>query len=403
MSFFRNIFFPLPSRFKRLDTMIQNRVVLSVSLAGLVRLTIENELLPLIVDTIPFTLGNIQKQQIVTEMTLGIVSSMQMPPQDIIKDVWDLDREGLRQMIGMLVLAEADDARQVLSSISYSANPDEARVQTLLAVVRVSGSKDDTLITRLNAPAVAEIWQEITGELVSGAITGFKRAAHDDVVDRMAKKLGEATPRGVAIIEELIKRSNAQKPHSFSHTDASELLAPDSRTQRMYRKALAKAEELRDHILPWMELPSLELPEFKRMQGDMLQSWLQFCIPYTVNLLFLSQLKKDPYFAKGKTFAVIYGQALKHMVELDVAQITEMGYSDAYDPKKSMSLAREVFAESERALLFYINNYNKTPFPDTLMLEFMCKRIGVQDNLKQKFITHLRAFNEQCSLEYAFL
>jgi len=324
-----------------------------------------------------------------------------MPDKLALNDVWGLERESLRQLVAMLVFSESSDSRQVLENAQYSSNPDEARVQVLLSIVRLVGSKDDTLITRLNTQAFGKEWNGIATEFVDGAITGFRRGQRSAVIESVAGKLESLSPRGQALIEELVKRC-ADAPIK-PKPDRSSLLAPNSRAHILYNTARKKAEELRNQITPMMGLPSLDIPGFQKMNEGMKIHWLSICIPYVAILLFLSQLKKDAYFAKSDEFAIIYGQSVLLMASLQKEQAGQMGVLDKFDQKKAEAAAQRELREMEEAMLFYIDFVKKIPFPDTKLLDLLMAKIGLPENLKSQFLVKLREFNTKTLAEFANL
>lgn len=400
MGFFKKLFFPLQSRFKKMDTLMQNRAALPVNLAGFVQRAVANELLPKVLSALGTSITPSLQKQITTELAIGVVSCVRIPDKLVLNDVWGLEGEALRQMVAMLVFSESADSRQVLENARYSSNPDEARVQVLLSIIRLLGIKDDTLITRINTQAFGKEWNGFATEFVDGAITGFKRAQRSAAIESIAGKLESLSPRGQALIEEFIKRCiNAPaKPRP----NASNLLAPNSRAQILYTSARKKAEELRNHISPMMGLPSLDTG-FQKMNERIQIHWLSICIPYAVILLFLSQIKKDAYFAKSNEFAVIYGQSVLLMASLQKEQADQFGSLGKFDHKRAETTAQKELGEMEEAMLFYIDFFKKVPFPDQKLLDLFMAKIGVPDNLKSQFSWRLREFNTKALAEFATL
>lgn len=401
MGFFKKLFSPLKSRFKKMDTLMQNRVALSVTLAGFAQRAAENKLLPKILPALGTSISPDLKKKITTELAIGVVACVRMPDKLVLNDVWRLEGESLRQMVAMLVFSESSDSRQVLENAQYSSNPDEARVQVLLSIVRLVGSKDDALITRINTQEFGKEWNGFAIEFVDGAIAGFRRAQRSAVIESVADKLESLSPRGQALIEELVKRC-AEAP-AKPQSDPSSLLSPNSRTQILYNSARKKAEELRNQITSMMGLPPLDFPEFQKMNEWMRIEWLRTCIPYAANLLFLSQLKKDAYFAKSDEFTVIYGQSVLLMASLEKEVAAHMGFLDVFDQKKAEAAAQQVFGEIENAFLFYIDFFKKIPFPDKKLLDLLMEKIGVPDNLRSQFSVRLREFNTETLAEFANL
>lgn len=397
VGFFKNLFSPLKSRFKKMDTLMQNRVAISVTLAGCARRAAEDQLLPKLLPVLGTAMSPEIKRKIATELAIGVVACVRIPDKAVLNDVWGLEGEALRQMIAMLILSESADSRQVLENAQYSSNPDEARVQALLSVIRLVGVKDDTLITRLNTRNFGTEWNGFATEFVDGAITGFKRAQRPAVIESVAGKLGELSPRGNAIVEELIKRF--EEAPSKPNDNTSRLLAPDSRAQILYNAALKKAEELRDQIIPMVGLP----PEFKNMDEGMRAQWLSYCVAYTSSLIFLSQIKKDAYFFKSDEFTILYGQSILRIVELEKGIWTHFGLLEKFDQHKSQIMAQKLMNELEDALLYYIDFYKKVPFPDSKMLDFLAAKIGVPENLHSQFTWKLRVFNNEALAEFAKL
>lgn len=401
MGLFKKLLFPLGSQFKKLDTLMQNRVALSTILAGYVQRAAETELLPKILSVSGTTASTEMKKKIATELAIGVVACVRMPDKARLQDVWGLEGEALRQMVAMLVFAESADSRQVLEKAGYSSNPDEARVQTLLAIGRLVGSKDDTLITRLNTQAFAREWNRFVSELIDGSITGFNRSSRAVMIESVAAKLAALSPRGRAVVEEFIRRCAAAPAKLQPHP--GDLLASNSRAQILYNGARKKAEELRDLLRPMMGLPPMDLPQFQEMDKAMQIEWLCACIPYTANLLFMSQIKKNISFAKTNEFAVIYGQSVLYMASLRKEQAAHMGFTDKFDLKKAEASAQKDFGEMEDAFLFYIDNFKKVSFADSRFIDLLMAKIGVPESLRSQVSWKLREFNNSAQTEFARL
>ncbi len=401
VGFFKKLFSPLKSRFKKMDTLMQNRVAISVTLAGFAQRAAENELLPKLLAAIGTAISPEIKKKIATELAIGVVACVRIPDKRVLTDVWGLEGEALRQMVAMLVFSESADSRQVLENAKYSSNPDEARVQVLLSIIRLVGIKDDTIITRINTQAFGKEWNGFATEFVDGAITGFKRAQRAAVIESVAGKLESLSPRGQALIDELTKRC-AEVP-AKPQANPADLLAPNSRAQILYNGVRKKAEELRDQIKPMMGLPPMDLPQFQKIEQGMQIEWLRTCIPYAANLMFLSQIKKNISFGKTNEFAVMYGQSVLLMASLEKEQAAHMGFMDKFDQKKAEASAQKDFGEMEDTLLFYIDNFKKVSFPDTKLLDLLMAKIGVPENLRSQFSWKLREFNTKAQEEFSRL
>lgn len=401
MGFFEKLFSPLKSRFKKMDTLMQNRVAISVGLAGLAQRAAENELLPKLLTVRGTAISPEVTKKIATELAIGVVACVRIPDKRVLNDVWGLEGEALRQMVAMLVFSENADPRQVLENAQYSSNSDEARVQVLLSVIRLVGIKNDTLITRLNTQAFGKEWNGFATEFVDGAITGFKRVQRAAMIESVAGKLESLSPRGQVLVEELVKRC-AEAP-AKPQPNPADLLAPNSRAQNLYNGVRKKAEELRDQFKPMMGLPSMVLPQFQKLEQGMQIEWLRTCIPYTANLMFLAQIRKDISFAKTNEFAVMYGQSVLFMASLEKEQAAHMGFMDKFDQKKAEASAQKDFGEMEDAFLFYIDNFKKVPFPDTKLLDLLMAKIGVGENLRSQLSWKLREFNAKAQEEFARL
>lgn len=401
MGLFKKLFFPLKSQFKKMDTLMQNRVALSTTLAGFAHRASETALLPEILSVVGTSISPEVKKKITTELAIGVISCARIPDKTRLNDVWGLDGEALKQMVAMLVLSESSDSRQVLEHAKYSSSPDEARVQVLLAIGRLVGSKDDTLITRINTQAFGKEWNGLATEFIDGSITGFKRSPRPAVIESAASRLAALSPRGQMLIEEFINRCAA--PPAKSEIGAGDPLAPNSRAQILYNSARRMAEELRDLIRPMMGLPTIDLPQFQEIEQGMRIEWLRTCIPYTANLLFLSQLKKNIAFAKTNEFVVIYGQSVLNMASLEKEQLVRMGFMDKFEQNRAEASARKDFGEMENAFLFYIDNFKKVPFPDTKFIDLFMAKIGVPEELRSQFSWKIREFNKKAQGEFARL
>lgn len=382
-----------------MDALMQNRVAISVTLAGFARRAAEDQLLPKLLTVLGTAISPEIKKRIAAELAIGVVACVRIPDKTVLKDEWELEGEALRQMIAMLVLSESADSRQVLESAQYSSNPDEARVQALLSVIRLVGIKDDTLITRLNTRDFGKEWNGFATEFVDGAIAGFKRAQRAAMIESVAGKLESLSPRGQALVEEFVKRC-ADAPVK-PQPSPSDLLAPNSRAQNLYNGVRKKAEELRDQIKPMMGLPPMDLPEFQKIEQGMQIEWLRTCIPYAANLMFLAQIRKDIAFAKTNEFAVMYGQSVLLMASLEKEQAAHMGFIEKFDQKRAEASAQKDFGEMEDVFLFYIDNFKKVPFPDTKLLDLLMAKIWVPENLRSQLSWKLREFNAKAQAEFA--
>lgn len=404
MGFFKKLFLPLKSRFKKMDILMQNRVAISVTLAGLVHRAAEDHLLPKLLTVLGTAISPEIKKKIVTELAIGVVACVRIPDKRVLNDVWGLEGEALRQMIAMLVFSENADSRQILENAKYSSNPDEARVQVLLNIIRLVGVKDDTMITRINTQAFGKEWSGFVTEFVDGAITGFKRAQRAAVIESVADKLESLSPRGEALVDELIRRG-ASAPGKRQPNPA-DLLAPNSRAQNLYNGVRKKAEELRDQIRPMMGLPPIDLPQFQKVEQLMQIEWLRTCIPYTANQMFLAQIRKDISFAQTDEFTVMYGQCILLMASLQKEQAAQMssdGLMIKFDQKNAKASAKKDFGEMEDAVLFYIDNFKKVPFPDTKLLDLLMSKVSVPENLRSQFSWKLREFNAKAQEEFSRL
>jgi hypothetical protein len=397
MLFFKNLFSSIKSRFKKMDAPMQNRVAISVTLAGFARRAAEDQLLPKLLTVLGTAMSSDIKERITAELAIGVVACMRIPDKTVLKDVWELEGEELRQMIAMLVHSESKDSRQVLESAQYSSNPDEARVQVLLSVIRLLGIKDDTLITRLNTRDFGKEWNEFSAEFVDGSITGFKRAPRARMIESVGDKLESLSPRGRALVEEFVKRCTSAPVKQQSK--ATELLAPNSRAQNLYNGVRKKAEELRDQIKPMMGLPPMDIPEFQKIDQAMQIAWLRTCIPYASNLMFLAQIRKDIAFGKTDEFAVMYGQSVLLMASLQKELAASSGLMAKFDQKSAEASAQKDFGEMEEAFLFYVDNIKKVPLPDTKLIDLLMAKIGVPENLRPGFSLKLRAFNARALSE----
>lgn len=394
---FRNLFLPLQFRFKKMDTLMQNRVAISVSLAGFASRSAEDQLLPMLLPGLGIKIPSKTKRKIVTELAIGIVACLRIPAKTVLNDVWGLEGEALRQMMAMLVLSEGGDSRHVLENTQYSSNPDEARAQVLLAVIRLAGIKDDNIITRLNTREFSKEWNGFASTFVDGAITGFHRAPRTAAIKSVAGKLGRLTPRSLTLVEELIKRcaNTTTQPEQIS----SDLLTPGCRAQNLFDGVRKKAESLRDQIKPMMGLPPMDLPQLQKFDHTMQIEWLRDCIPYCANLLFLAQIRKNIEFAKTDEFKVMYGQSLLLMASLEKEVAMHMEVSYEFDQNIAVTNAQNDFSAMETAVLFYIDNFKKEPHPDKMFIDLLMRKIGVPKELSSQVTEKLREFNSKAQTE----
>ena len=211
VGFFKNLFFPLKSRFKKMDSRTQNRIALAVNLAGFAQWASENHLLPKLLPVLGISLTPDLKKKVTAELAIAAIAASSIPSEEALNDVWGLENEFLRQIIVMLIFAENSDSRHVLENAKYSSNPNEARVQVLLSIIRLIDSRDDTLIERLDTAGFGKEWDGFVTEFINGAVTGLMRMQRSAMIDSIARKLEALTPRSNTIVEEFIKRSSGSR------------------------------------------------------------------------------------------------------------------------------------------------------------------------------------------------
>lgn len=268
VGFFKKFFSPLKSRFKKMDPLTQDRVALSVTLAGFICRAAEDQLLPIIVPALATSMSPSLRKCLVTELAIGLISCLSMPDEFTLNDIWGLESDALRQITAMLVFSENDDPRQVLETAKYSSNPDEARVQVLLSIVRLAGAKNDNLMAKINTPAFGKEWTGFVTEFVDGAITGLKRAQRLAVIESVADKLESLSPRSQTLIEEFIKRvsdipkKEARRPIASPDRDKNQPVAVEKSSESTGNTRAAAPAAIDPSVLKEFELAVLRIAPF---------------------------------------------------------------------------------------------------------------------------------------------
>lgn len=302
VGFFRKLFSPLKSRFRKMDTLMQNRVAISVTLAGFAQRAAENELLPKLLTVLGAAISPEIKKKIGTELAIGLVACVRIPDKRVLTDVWGLEGEALRQMVAMLVFSESADSRQVLENAQYSSNPDEARIQVLLSIIRLVGIKDDTIITRINTQAFGKDWNGFAAEFVDGSITGFKRAQRAAVIESVAGKLESLSPRGQALIEELIMRCEAPHVTQVEAPKASggnsEFINLISVIEKVFRRVIQ---------VP----PPSDTVSKGRQSGSICDS----ISPFAYGLIVIKRAMESPAFIDSQEHATLFSIVEKRMIQ----------------------------------------------------------------------------------------
>lgn len=376
---------------------MQNQIALSVSLAGFAQKSAENELLPKLIPGLGISLAPELKQKIATELAIGLISCAHIPDKAALNDVWGLEGESLRQMVAILVFSESSDSRHTLENAGYSSNPNEARLQILLSIVRLTGSKDDNLITRLNTQEFGALWNRFANEFIVGAVEGFRRSQRAAMIESISSKLESLSARGEVIIEEMIGRfSNVQTKRQEV---AENVDTPNNRAKALFSRSLMKAQQLCNQLTSMMGLPPLDLPEFQNINDGMLIQWQMYCIAYTANLLFIVQLTKDSHFYQSKEFPFIYMLSLMHMTSLQKDLDAHCGHPELFDKNKALGSAKQLFNEIAHACIFYKES-RKNPYAENKLIELFMSKIGVPDNLRDAFAARLREFNAKTLNEF---
>lgn len=298
MGFYKNLFFPLKSTYKKLNPLTQNRIAFVISLAGSSHGAIERYLFPILESAMNSKISSPIKKSVSTELALGLTAVAKLPAASRLNQIWNLEPELLREIVIMLVLAENNDSRQVLSQTNYSSNPNEAKVQCLLAVSRLINPGDDTLAQRLNTEAFGAEWSGFVTGFIDGSITGFNRTPRATMLESTSNRIADLSSRSKLIIEELINRTSSAKQDL-----PPQLAIPATQIFLDWFKKIEKRAVL--HKIVVREFS----PIGRYFAADKL-------VPFAYGLVCLTKLKDNPDFLKSDEHQKLFSSGVDLLIDL---------------------------------------------------------------------------------------
>lgn len=200
---FSNLFTSLPKQLRQLPETDRRFAQTAVNGVGFLRNAVEENLIPIVERTVGEPLSDVSKVKAASEYAIAILACCNIG-QD--RSSLGRDPELLREMMAMLVLAESDDKRNVLEQAQYSRNPDEAKIQVNLAVLRILGLRDSSLIDRLRGAEFTKVWYEIVNSFIPGMFIGLKRMPAAVVEERAMTSVKNSKSRSQAVLKEFISR-----------------------------------------------------------------------------------------------------------------------------------------------------------------------------------------------------
>lgn len=225
----------------------------------------------------------------------------------------------------------------------------------------------------------------------------------------MVRESKERTDSRKAVRESTPDRptSMVPAPEPAAPPNLTALFAPIGHTQRIYEAIRLGGWQLCNRVRTMVDGAANEAP----MAGHMLSA----SVAYSAVIMFLTQLAKNPAWAKSHEFTVVYGQTVLLMqVVLSDRQVEWRRYerlnmdglqkAGAHgDSERWASIAKADFGDMEGAFLFYVDNYGKSRVPDQQMLDVFMKKAAVPDHRKPDVASALRLFMASSRTEFANL
>lgn len=203
-------FFSSPARqFGSLNAADQRFISISMGLAYLMPRQGVADLMNVIHSVLGRSLAEPQRKKVETELAIALVSCLGMPDDPTSRKLIHRDPEFLRELVGMLILSESGDERNVISTAHYSRNDHEARLQAIVSVGKLLARDDGSFINALNCAKFTNAWLSTCRVAVSGALKGEQRSSGDELSQAVSNHISRLSVRGRAIIGECIKKLKA--------------------------------------------------------------------------------------------------------------------------------------------------------------------------------------------------
>jgi hypothetical protein len=203
---FKEIFSSLPRRLQRLRENDKRFILIAVSGSGFLCRAVEDNLLPPLEAILGRSLAASARPKVVNEYAIAVLACCDAQLDQASSSYLVRKPELLRETMAMLVLAEHDDKRNILEQARYSRNPDEAKIQANLSVLKLLECHDSSLVERLRGSEFAARWYEMVGSFMPGFITGAQRIPHMTIVESGMQSVKRLKPRSQSILSELIDR-----------------------------------------------------------------------------------------------------------------------------------------------------------------------------------------------------
>src|SRR5579871_6579725 len=298
MKLFERLFSSLSQEVGKLKERDKRFVLACVALSGFAIQSAEEHLLPPFEVALGSSVGPPKKAKVLAEFALGFLACCEFPKGNTAIEFFGREPDFAREMIGMLVLSRSDDVRQTLDSTHYSRNPDETRVQVLLAALRILGLSYGSQNQALARSDFDSRWKVTVESFIPGAILGFSRIPRDVYVERAMRDVRSLSARGEAIAREFIRRvqKTAASPNESSRSGSgSELVRIALPTDQFVRllmggivrltdeqlSALAFAKDDQKRLIdvcmkamqPWLGKDINEIPDFLELTAPV-SDWL---------------------------------------------------------------------------------------------------------------------------------
>lgn len=327
-----------------------------------------------------------------TELALAVVASAQIYDSDALRRMWGLDRDVLRQMLGLLILSEANDQRQTLDSTGYSSNPDEARVQALVAVAKVLEPGDSALAMRMNSAEFEKAWGLFSSEMVNGLLTGLARVDAGRLMAATADRIAELTPRSRTILDEFIARMEKMgdvSPAAVSGSAPADVLA---KARSLQVATEQHADRLCDMLLPKMDLSALGAD----FEAGLKSLYLEGAIAYVAQLMMGAKIAKDPRFTEKDEFKAFYGlvfEKIKKLIIEDFQRIS--GRAEPQFDAKAAEAAKKLIREAEDAFIYWTTHSKSDPNAEVKMVVFLFESANIEKERLSELLPKIQQFNRE--------
>jgi hypothetical protein len=206
---FSNIFSSLPRKLQQLRDEDKRFILIAVSGSGFLCRAVEDNLLPAFEAIIGRSLDAGVRRTVVNEFAIAVLASCAVQLDVASQCYLSRDPELLREIMVMLVLAEHSDERTVLEQTRYSRNPDAAKIQANVSVLRILESSNNSLIEKLRGTEFATPWNEMAESFIPGLVIGVQRTPYAVFAERGMDSIRRLKPRSQSIVRELADRFTA--------------------------------------------------------------------------------------------------------------------------------------------------------------------------------------------------